>query len=123
MSTVAFLGLGAMGSRMAANLIAAGHALRVWNRDGAKAKAFASQGAAVCATAAEAVRGAEFVCSIVADDVATREVMLGSGGVIAAAAPGSIVIDSSTNTPAMAREVAQAAAARGVFYQIGRAHV
>ena len=116
MSTVAFLGLGAMGSRMAANLIASGHALRVWNRDGAKAKAFASQGAAVCATAAEAVRGAEFVCSIVADDVATREVMLGSGGVIAAAAPGSIVIDSSTNTPAMAREVAQAAAARGVFY-------
>jgi 3-hydroxyisobutyrate dehydrogenase len=116
MSTVAFLGLGAMGSRMAAHLIAAGHALRVWNRDGAKAKPFASQGAAVCATAAEAVRGAEFVCSIVADDVATREVMLGGGGVIAAAAPGSIVIDSSTNTPAMAREVARAAAARGVLY-------
>lgn len=116
MSTVAFLGLGAMGSRMAANLLAAGHTLRAWNRDGAKAKALASQGAAVCATAAEAVRGAEFICSIVADDVATREVMLGGGGVIAAAAPGSIVIDSSTNTPAMAREVAKAAAARGVLY-------
>ena len=116
MSTVAFLGLGAMGSRMAANLLAAGHTLRAWNRDGAKAKALASQGAAVCATAAEAVRGAEFICSIVADDVATREVMLGAGGVIAAAPSGSIVIDSSTNTPAMAREVAKAAAARGVLY-------
>ena len=116
MSTVAFLGLGAMGSRMAANLLATGHTLRAWNRDGAKAKALASQGATVCATAAEAVRGAEFICSIVADDVATREVMLGAGGVIAAAPSGSIVIDSSTNTPAMAREVAKAAAARGVLY-------
>ena len=116
MSTVAFLGLGAMGSRMAANLLATGHTLRAWNRDGAKAKALASQGATVCATAAEAVRGAEFICSIVADDVATREVMLGAGGVIAAAPSGSIVIDSSTNTPAMAREVARAAAARGVLY-------
>lgn len=116
MSTVAFLGLGAMGSRMAANLIAAGHALRVWNRDAAKARPFAAQGATVCPTAAEAVRGAAFVCSIVADDVATREVMLGGGGVIAAAAPGTIVVDSSTNTPAMAREVAKAAAARGVLY-------
>lgn len=116
MSTVAFLGLGAMGSRMAANLIAAGHALRVWNRDAAKARPLAAQGATVCPTAAEAARGAAFVCSIVADDVATREVMLGGGGVIAAAAPGTIVIDSSTNTPAMAREVAKAAAARGVLY-------
>lgn len=116
MSTVAFIGLGAMGSRMATNLHAAGHQLRAWNRDTAKAKPFADKGITVCASVAEAVKGAEFVLSIVADDVATRAVMLGDGGVIAACAPGTIVVDSSTNTPAMAREVAKAAAARGILY-------
>ncbi len=119
MSTVAFIGLGAMGSRMAMNLHAAGHSLRVFNRDRAKAKPFADQGIAVCDSPAAAAQGAEFVCSIVSDDVATREVMLGAdgnGGVIGAAAAGTIILDSSTNTPAMAREAAKAAAARGLFY-------
>ncbi len=116
MSTIAFLGLGAMGSRMASNLHAAGHALRVYNRDAGKAAPFAAKGAAACDSPAAAVRGAEFVVSMVADDVATRALMLGAAGAIGAAAPGTVVIDSSTNTPAMAREAAQAAAARGVHY-------
>jgi 3-hydroxyisobutyrate dehydrogenase len=116
MATVAFLGLGAMGSRMASNLHAAGHALRVYNRDAGKAAPFAAKGAAACDSPAAAVRGAEFVVSMVADDVATRALMLGAAGAIGAAAPGTVVIDSSTNTPAMAREAAQAAAARGVHY-------
>jgi 3-hydroxyisobutyrate dehydrogenase len=116
MSTVAFIGLGAMGSRMAMNLHAAGFKLKVWNRDRAKAKPFGDKNIEIAASPADAARGAEFVVSIVADDNATRDVMLGASGVIGAAAPGTIVIDSSTNTPAMAREVAKAAAARGVVY-------
>jgi 3-hydroxyisobutyrate dehydrogenase len=116
MSTVAFIGLGAMGSRMAMNLHAAGHKLRVFNRDRAKTKPFADKGIEVCDSPAAAAKGAEFVCSIVSDDVATREVMLGASGVIGAAAPGTIVLDSSTNTPAMAKEVAKAAAAKGIAY-------
>jgi 3-hydroxyisobutyrate dehydrogenase len=116
MTTVAFIGLGAMGSRMAQNLIAAGHKLRVYNRDRAKTKALADKGATVCATPAEAAKGAEFVVSIVADDGATRAVMLGAEGAVAGAAAGAILIDSSTNTPAMAREVAQAAKAKGCHY-------
>lgn len=116
MSTVAFLGLGAMGSRMAMNLHAAGHKLRVFNRDKAKSRPFADKGIEVCASPAEAAKGAEFVCSIVSDDIATREVMLGANGVVGAAAAGTIILDSSTNTPAMSREVAKAAAARGVAY-------
>lgn len=116
MSTVAFIGLGAMGSRMAMNLHAAGHKLRVFNRDKSKAKPFAEKGVEVCDSPAAAAKGAEFVCSIVSDDIATREVMLGSAGVIGAAAKGTIILDSSTNTPAMAREAAQAAAARGLTY-------
>ena len=116
MSTVAFLGLGAMGSRMAVNLQAAGFALRVYNRDRAKAKPLADKGALACDTPAAAVQGASFVVSMVADDVATRAVMLGADGAVAATTAGAIIIDSSTNTPGMAREVAQAAAARRVQY-------
>jgi len=116
MSTVAFIGLGAMGSRMAMNLHAAGFKLRVFNRDKAKSKPFADKGIEVCDSPAAAAKGADFVCSIVADDVATREVMLGASGVVNAAAPGTIILDSSTNTPAMSREVSKAAAAKGVIY-------
>ncbi|HSG77609.1 MAG TPA: NAD(P)-dependent oxidoreductase [Burkholderiales bacterium] len=115
-TTIAFLGLGAMGSRMAINLQSAGYALRVYNRDRAKTRALVDKGAQACDTPAAAVQGASFVVSMVADDVATRAVMLGADGAVAAATAGTIIIDSSTNTPAMAREVAQAAAARRVQY-------
>ncbi len=115
-TTVAFIGLGAMGAEMATNLRNAGFALRVYNRSATRATAFAQGGGQACATPAEAVRGASFVVSMVADDGATRDVMLGADGIVANAAPGSVIIDSSTNTPAMAREVQAAAAARGLAY-------
>lgn len=116
MTTVAFIGLGAMGSRMAANLRQAGFGLRVFNRNRARTQALAELGAEVAESPAAAVRGAEFAVSIVSDDEATREVMLGADGVVGAAAKGCVIIDSSTNTPAMAREVARAAAQRGCAY-------
>ena len=116
MTTVAFIGLGAMGSRMAANLLEAGFKLRVYNRDRAKTKALAEKGAEVAESPAAAVKGAEFAVSIVSDDEATREVMLGANGAVGAAARGCIIIDSSTNTPAIAREVAREVAARGGSY-------
>lgn len=116
MTTVAFIGLGAMGAPMAGNLRDAGFELRVYNRTPARAAPFAGKGATVCGSPAEAARGARFVLSIVADDVATREVMLGAAGVLAGAAAGTVIVDSSTNTPAMAREVAASAAARGCAY-------
>jgi 3-hydroxyisobutyrate dehydrogenase len=105
-----------MGSRMAMNLHVAGHTLRVFNRSKEKTKQFADKGIEVCDSPAAAAKGAEFVCSIVSDDIATRAVMLGDKGVVGAAAPGTIVLDSSTNTPAMAREVAFEARSKGVFY-------
>lgn len=116
MTDVAFIGLGAMGSRMALNLHRAGFALRVWNRDPAKARPLVAAGARLAAGPADAATGASFVLSIVSDDVATREVMLGAGGILAAVEPGTVVIDASTNTPGTAREMARAAAARGVHY-------
>jgi len=116
MATVAFIGLGAMGSRMAMNLHSAGHRLRVYNRDRDKTRPFADKGIEVCDSPGAAAQGAEYVCSIVSDDIATSQVMLGDKGVVGAAAAGTIILDSSTNTPAMAREVAFAARARGIFY-------
>ncbi len=116
MSIVGFVGLGAMGSRMALNLHQAGHKLRVWNRDRTKAKPFAENGIETADSPGAAAREAQFVVSIVADDVASREVMLGASGVVGTAAQGAIIIDSSTNSPALAREIAAAAARRGVAY-------
>jgi 3-hydroxyisobutyrate dehydrogenase len=114
--TIAFIGLGAMGAEMAQNLAQAGYALRVYNRSPQRMQPLVAAGASACASPAEAARGAAFVVSMVADDQATRQVMLGSDGVVAAAAPGTVIIDSSTNTPAMAREAAAAAKARGLHY-------
>jgi 3-hydroxyisobutyrate dehydrogenase len=105
-----------MGSRMAMNLHKAEFSLKVWNRDRAKSKPFSDQLIEVTESPAAAARGADFVVSIVADDVATREVMLGASGIIGAVSAGTIIIDSSTNTPAMAREAAKAASSRGAIY-------
>ena len=103
MTTVAFIGLGAMGAPMAGNLIDAGFTLRVFNRSSQRAAPLVDRGAVVCASPADAVRGADFVVSMVSDDVATRAVMLGDGGLIPAIAPGAVIVDSSTNTPRIAR--------------------
>ncbi len=116
MTTIAFIGLGAMGSAMAANLRGAGFALRVWSRDRAKCTAFARDGGVVCDSAAHAAAGADFVVSMVADDHATRAVMLGDQGVLTTARRDAVIVDCSTNTPAMVREVAAAAAAHGVLH-------
>ncbi|MGA0795963.1 MAG: NAD(P)-binding domain-containing protein, partial [Quisquiliibacterium sp.] len=91
MTTVAFIGLGAMGAPMASNLIDAGFALRVYNRNPGKAAALAEKGAIVWGSPAEAVQGVQFVVSMVADDNATREVMLGANGVMSVAAAGTII--------------------------------
>ena len=116
MDTVAFIGLGAMGSRMADNLHAAGYKLCVYNRDRAKTRPLAGKGAEVCDSPGAAAQGAAFICSMVSDDDAAREMMLGTAGALGAARSGAIIVDFSTTTPAMARELARAAAAKGIAY-------
>ncbi len=118
MSTIAFLGLGAMGSRMAANLIAAGHDLVVWNRTAAVATDFASEHGAVAAgTPSVAAERADAVISMVADDAAARSVWLDPGaGALGAMRQGAIGIESSTLTPDTTRQLAAAAAEAGVSF-------
>jgi 3-hydroxyisobutyrate dehydrogenase len=71
MSRIAFLGLGAMGSRMVAHLISAGHDVIVWNRSTATVDAAAALGACAAATPREATEGAAFVLTMLTDDEAS----------------------------------------------------
>ena len=113
---IAFLGLGAMGSRMAARLLAAGHTLTVWNRSPAPAQALAGQGARLAATPAEAVADAAVAIAMVRDDEASRRVWLAPDGALAALPPGAVGVESSTLSPAWVGELAGAFAARGIGF-------
>lgn len=114
MSIVGFIGLGIMGQAMAMRLVGAGHALRVWNRTRAKARALESAGAYIAASPADAAEGAQAVISIVGDDEASRAVWLGEAGILAGnPAPDAIMIESSTVSHGWIGELAGTAEARG----------
>lgn len=93
---IAFLGLGAMGSRMAARLLAAGHELTVWNRNAAATAPLAAQGARVAPTPRAAAAGQEIVIAMLRDDEAATEVWLGAEGALQGMERGAIGVDCST---------------------------
>ena len=113
---IAFLGLGIMGSRMAANLVAAGHEVTVWNRTAATAEVWAAEhpGAAVAGSPAAAARTAELVITMVVDGPDVEDVLLGPHGAAGAAAPGTLVADMSTIAPAAAEAIGGRLAERGL---------
>jgi 3-hydroxyisobutyrate dehydrogenase len=113
---VALLGLGTMGSGMAANLLKAGFALTVYNRTAAKAEALAAAGAQVAQTPFEAVKGASVVIGMLADDAASREVWTGRNGALEGVKQYAILIESSTASPAWIAELATLAAQRGAQF-------
>jgi 3-hydroxyisobutyrate dehydrogenase len=114
MQTVAFLGMGAMGSRMANRLLGHGHTLRVWNRSPAPAEALAEHGAVRAATPREAAAGADVVISIVSDDRAARSVWLDAeAGACAGLSRGALAVESSSVTPAWILELGAAVRAAG----------
>jgi 3-hydroxyisobutyrate dehydrogenase-like beta-hydroxyacid dehydrogenase len=104
---VAFLGLGIMGSRMAANLHRAGFALTVWNRTRSKAEGFAVQhrGVAVAGSPAEAAAAGEIVVTMVVDGAQVEQVLLGADGVADGGRPGLLCIDCSTIGPTATRTI------------------
>jgi 3-hydroxyisobutyrate dehydrogenase-like beta-hydroxyacid dehydrogenase len=112
--TIAFLGLGAMGHHMAANLLKSGQPVHVWNRSPKPVQALVAQGAKAAATPAECGI-ADVVFTMLADDAATRAVLV-DGGVLDAMAPGSIHVNMATVSVAFAREMAALHVARGVGY-------
>jgi len=112
--SVALMGLGTMGSGMAANLLKAGFPLTVYNRTTSKASPFAKMGARIASTPAEAASGANIIIAMLADDTASREAWLGRNGALSAASESAILIDSGTVSPGWIVELAKHAASRGL---------
>jgi 3-hydroxyisobutyrate dehydrogenase-like beta-hydroxyacid dehydrogenase len=117
MTNVAFLGMGVMGAPMARHLAKAGHEVVVYNRTASKALAWvALNGHRAAPTPAEAADGAEMVAVCVGNDDDVREVVLGEWGALAEMHAGSVLVDHTTASAGLARELSAACAARGVGF-------
>ncbi len=113
--TVGFLGLGIMGSRMAANVARAGFPLSVWTHTPGKAERWAAEhGAKAYATPAEVAAHSDIVVSMVVDGDQVSSVLLGEDGAIEAARAGLLCVDMSTIGPTDTRRIAAALGERGV---------
>jgi 3-hydroxyisobutyrate dehydrogenase len=116
---IAFLGLGVMGAPMAGHLARAGHRVTVWNRTSARVGEWLERHAgldvATTAPAAEAAREQDVVLTCVGNDDDLAGVVLGDAGVLAAMAPGSLYVDHTTVSPAIAQRIANEAQQRGVL--------
>ena len=109
---VGFIGLGHMGVGIAANLLRAGHCVTVYNRTPVKAEALVARGAKRASRIADACRG-EAVITMLADDDAVAEVVLGEGGVVESLSTGALHVSSSTISISMSERLATAHAKAG----------
>jgi 3-hydroxyisobutyrate dehydrogenase-like beta-hydroxyacid dehydrogenase len=113
----AFIGLGVMGFPMAGHLQVAGHEVTVYNRTSARAEAWCERfGGQSAETPAQAATGAELVFSCVGNDNDVREVLLGEEGALAGMQEGALLVDHTTASAALARELQSAAASLGVGF-------
>ena len=110
---VGFIGLGAMGSRMAGRLLAAHHDVVVYNRTPERVQGLRERGATVAATPRALAAQVDVVCSSVANDAALEQVMFGPDGALAGTRPGAVVIELSTVNPRTARHLHEAARSSG----------
>ena len=114
---LAFLGLGVMGFPMAGHLAAAGHRVTVFNRSPEKAARWVERhGGCSAATPAQAAAGADLVLMCVGNDDDARAVATGPQGALAGMRAGAILVDHTTASAGVAREIHGAAAARGVGF-------
>jgi 3-hydroxyisobutyrate dehydrogenase-like beta-hydroxyacid dehydrogenase len=113
---VGVVGLGTMGAPMAGHLIKAGHDVTVWNRTRQREEPLAALGAARASFPADAADGAEVVLICVSDDPDVRAVVLGPDGVATTLAAGAVLVDCSTASPSLARELAERLAENGRLF-------
>jgi len=113
---VGLIGLGLMGRPMAANLLKAGFPLTVWNRTASRADELVAKGARAAKTPKEAAAASDVLITIVSDPPALEEVLWGAAGVLEGMRRGSVLVDSSTVSPALERRAAAACAALGVEF-------
>jgi len=115
-STVGVIGLGLMGRPMSMNILKAGHPLTVWNRTASRADELVAAGARLAKSPHEVAAASDFLITMVSDPPALEDVLWGANGAMAALKRGSIYMDSSTVSPALARRIAAACAERGVKF-------
>ncbi len=116
-TNVAFIGLGVMGFPMAGHLARAGHTVTVYNRTPAKAQAWVAEfGGAHAATPREAASKADIVFACVGNDDDLRSVMLGDDGALAGMRPGTLLVDHTTASAKVARELFEAAKAKQIDF-------
>ena len=113
---VGMIGLGLMGHPMAANLLKAGHPLTVWNRTASRGDDLVAQGAKRAATPGELAAESEVIITIVSDPPAVESVFWGESGVFAGLRKGSLIVESSTVSPALEKRAAATAAAHGAEF-------
>jgi 3-hydroxyisobutyrate dehydrogenase len=114
---VAFAGLGVMGYPMAGHLAKGGHDVTVFNRNPAKAEAWVKEyGGKAAATPAAAAEGADFVFCCVGNDDDVREVIAGPNGVLSGMGAGGVLVDHTTASADVARDMAELAAEKGVKF-------
>ena len=113
---IAVVGLGGMGSGAARRLLDQGHRVTVWNRSAAKAAPLVERGAKAAQSPGEAAAGAGIVITLLADDQALEEVVLGPEGIAARLGEGGVHLSMSTIAPATARRLAEAHREAGAAY-------
>ena len=116
MANLGFIGLGAMGSRIAERLQRAGHLLTVYDRNAKRVEALAAKGAAAAWTPAEVAARSDIVLSCVTDDAAVEAVLLGRAGALERLLPGALVVDLSTVSPVTSRRLADAVRVKGAAF-------
>lgn len=114
--SVGLIGLGLMGRPMAANLLKVGYPLTVWNRTRARADELAKLGAKVASSPREAAAASDVLLTIVSDPPALEAVLWGPDGALLGLRKGSILVDSSTVAPELARRIAAASAERSADF-------
>jgi 3-hydroxyisobutyrate dehydrogenase-like beta-hydroxyacid dehydrogenase len=113
MTELAFVGLGAMGSRLTRRLLDAGYPVTGYNRTAAKARALVDAGMRLAPTPRDAAAAADVVFTMVTDNQALRAIAFGADGVIAGLRPGATLVEMSTVSPDVTREIGEAVTARG----------
>lgn len=113
-TTIGFIGLGIMGRPMARNLMKAGFCLRVYNRSRARVDELAAEGATPATSPADAASGADVVITMLPDSPDVEQVVMGPSGVREGLRPGGVLIDMSTISPIVTRELASKLAGQGI---------
>lgn len=111
---IGWIGTGVMGTSMCGHLIEAGYPATVYNRTPSKTKPLTDRGAALAGTPRELAERSDVIFTIVGFPRDVREVILGEDGTLAGAKAGQVLVDMTTSEPALAREIFEAAKAKGV---------